>query len=64
MIDESSERLIYHAVWQLRVSQQPEVVCDGWIEPRHARTILKLGDPSQVSHGMCKDCEQQMMKTL
>lgn len=34
----------------------PIVVCDGWVEPRHPRKILKHGDLDRVSHGMCMEC--------
>lgn len=36
------------------------VVCDGWTEPRHARIVLRDGDPARVSHGMCAECEEKM----
>lgn len=39
----------------------PMVVCDGWTEPRHPRIILKDGDPTRTSHGMCEACEQQLV---
>lgn len=36
------------------------VVCDGWVEPRHSRRILKPGDPSKVSHGACPECVRKL----
>lgn len=41
-------------------AETPIAVCDGWTEPRHARIVLKDGDPSRVSNGMCPACERAM----
>ncbi len=36
------------------------VVCDGWTYPKHPRKVLKDGDPTRVSHGLCEECAQAM----
>lgn len=40
--------------------QQLTIVCDGWVEPRHPRKMLKPGNPEHVSHGMCPECAEAL----
>ena len=42
------------------IAALPLVVCTGWTEPRHARIVLRQGDATRVSHGMCPACEKAM----
>lgn len=38
----------------------PMVICSGWIEPRHEPIVLKDGDPTRISHGMCQHCSDAL----
>lgn len=38
------------------------VVCDGWVEPRHPRVVMMEGDPKRISHGICEECSNALLR--
>lgn len=49
------------ALFGVTTAEHPQVVCSGWpVGNEHPVIVLKAGDPSAVSHGMCAECEARM----